>query len=65
MSEIPVTGREDLKRDRKTGAILACDKSKLMEAKRIKRENDKYITLEKRIQHLEKLVQTLLESNNQ
>jgi len=65
MSEIPVTGREDLKRDRKTGAILACDKSKLMEAKRIKRENDRYITLEKRIQHLEKLVQTLLESNNQ
>ena len=65
MNEIPVTGRDDLKRDRKTGAILACDKSKLMEAKRIKRENDRYITLEKRIQHLEMLVQTLLESNNQ
>ena len=64
MSEIPITGRDDLKRDRKTGAVLSCDRNKLMEAKRIKRENDRYITLEKRVRELENIVQSLLKGNN-
>ena len=60
-----ISGRDDLVRDPRTGAILSCDRSKLMEAKRIKRDNDRYINLEKRVQELEQMVQTLLKGNNQ
>ena len=47
-----ISGRDDIKRDKASGAILACDRSKLLEAKRIKQEQDRYIKLEKRIQYL-------------
>lgn len=60
----PIYGRTDLTRDKNTGAILSCDRSKLSEAKRIKRENERYINLEKRIAELERLVQGLLKGNN-
>ena len=60
----PIAGRTDLARDKNTGAILARDKGKLMEAKRIKKENERYIILENRIAELEKIVQTLLKGNN-
>jgi len=33
MNKISIIGREDLKRDNTTSALLACDKSKLMEAR--------------------------------
>jgi hypothetical protein len=60
----PITDRTDIARDVTTGAILSRDKTKLMEAKRIKKENERYINLENRIEQLEKLVQTLLKGNN-
>jgi hypothetical protein len=60
MNKSLIIGREDLKRDNTTSALLACDKGKLMEARRLKKENDRYINLEKRIQELELLVQSLL-----
>ena len=51
-NRISITGRDDVRRDVKTGALLACDRSKLIEAKRFKKENDRYIILEKRVQEL-------------
>lgn len=60
-----ISGRDDIVRDAKTGAILRCDKTKLMEAKRVKREKERYINLEKRIEELEKMVQILLKGNSQ
>jgi hypothetical protein len=60
----PITDRTDLARDVNTGAILSRDKAKLMEAKRIKKENERYINLENKVAELEKLVQTLLKGNN-
>lgn len=59
-----ISGREDLIRDPKTGAILACDQVKLMEAKRIKKEKQRYINLENRVHELEKKVEMLLKGNN-
>lgn len=63
--KLPVNGREDLFRDTKTGAILSKDRSKLAEAKKKKQDQDRYINLEKRIKHLELLVQSLIKGNNQ
>jgi hypothetical protein len=63
--KITIVGREDIKRDCKTGAILTCDRAKLMEAKRLKTENDRYINLEKRVQELEQKIEMLLKGNNQ
>ncbi len=63
--KIPVNGRDDLRRDSKTGAILSHDRAKLMEAKRKKQEQDRYINLEKRIKQLEILVQSLIKGHNQ
>jgi len=63
--KIPVNGREDLRRDSRTGAILSHDKSKLIEAKRKKQEQDRYINLEKRVKQLEFLVQSLIKGPNQ
>lgn len=60
-----IEGREDLKRDQKTGAILACDRAKLMEAKKKKQDAERYINLEKRIRVLEQQVQILLKGNCQ
>lgn len=60
-----IAGRDDLVRDPQTGALLNCDRAKLMEAKRIKREKQRYINLEKRVQELEQIVQTLLQGNSQ
>jgi hypothetical protein len=57
--------RKDLRRDPVTGALLACDKTKLQEAKRKKQEAQRYIILEKRVKTLEEIVQKLLEGNNQ
>jgi hypothetical protein len=62
---IKVEGREDIKRDNKTGAILACDRAKLLEAKKKKQEAERYINLEQRIKKLEQQVQMLLKGNNQ
>jgi len=56
----PVNGRDDVRRDAKTGALLSCDRTKLMEAKRLKKENERYINLEKRVQELENIVRELL-----
>lgn len=64
-NRISITGRDDVRRDVKTGALLACDRSKLIEAKRFKKENDRYIILEKRVQELEQIIQMLLKGNNQ
>jgi hypothetical protein len=60
-----IEGREDIVRDPKTGALLSCNKSKLLEAKRIRKENIRYINLEKRVQELEEIVKMLLKGNNQ
>lgn len=60
-----ISGREDIVRDPTTGAILARDKGKLMEAKRLKKENDRYINLEKRVHELEQKIEMLLKGNNQ
>jgi hypothetical protein len=60
-----IEGREDIVRDPKTGALLSCNKSKLLEAKRIRKENVRYINLEKRVQELEEIVKMLLKGNNQ
>ena len=64
-NRISITGRDDVRRDVKTGALLACDRSKLIEAKMFKKENDRYIILEKRVQELEQIIQMLLKGNNQ
>ena len=59
-NRISINGRDDVRRDTATGALLACDRSKLIEAKRLKKENDRYIILEKRVQELENIVRELL-----
>jgi hypothetical protein len=64
-NRISINGRDDVRRDATTGALLACDRSKLIEAKRLKKENDRYIILEKRVQELEQIIQMLLKGNNQ
>lgn len=63
--KINISGREDLKRDSTTNAILACDRAKLAEAKRIKKENNRYINLEQRIAILEHKIEMLLKGKNQ
>jgi hypothetical protein len=60
INNFSVNGRDDVKRDPKTGALLSCDRAKLMEAKRFKKENERYINLEKRVQELENVVRELL-----
>jgi hypothetical protein len=60
MHNLPINGRDDVKRDPRTGAVLSCDRGKLMEAKRLKKENERYINLEKRVQELENIVRELL-----
>ena len=60
INNFSVNGRDDVKRDQKTGALLSCDRAKLMEAKRFKKENERYINLEKRVQELENVVRELL-----
>jgi len=62
--KILIAGREDLKRDSKTNAILACDKNKLLEAKKYKKEQNRYIKLEQRIIVLEHKIEMLLKGNN-
>jgi hypothetical protein len=63
--KIGISGREDLKRDSSTNAILSCDKAKLLEAKRLKKENLRYINLEQRIATLEQKIEMLLKGKNQ
>lgn len=63
--KINIFGREDLKRDSTTNAILACDRAKLAEAKRVKKENNRYINLEQRIAILEHKIEMLLKGKNQ
>jgi hypothetical protein len=65
MEHSKIDGREDIRRDIKTGAILACDRSKLSEAKKAKKEQTRYIILEKRVEELENIVKMLLKGNNQ
>lgn len=64
-NRINISGRQDLKRDTRTNAILNCDKAKLLEAKRIKNEKNRYINLEQRISILEQKIEMLLRNNNQ
>lgn len=63
--KINISGRDDLKRDSTTNAILSCDRAKLAEAKRIKKENNRYINLEQRIAILEHKIEMLLKGKNQ
>jgi hypothetical protein len=64
-NKLYISGREDIKRDSSTNAILACDHAKLAEAKRIKKENLRYIKLEQRIAIIEAKIDMLLKGNSQ
>jgi hypothetical protein len=59
---IPIVGRKDIARDRRTGAIVLINNDKVRAAKA---QQERLASMEQRIEELQNLVAKLLESKNE